>query len=303
MKWGEHSNDVQFILQWSPLDSAAKASGGKSAEGQLSKAVGNGGSASSPVASGETTDSPSGNGFSPLTHPTHSPLSPTKPLSLDPGTLPMESGTGVLSSKKRETNVMMRGAHRDAMMNSSSGSETSSPYNGRLLPGKSMSSEESEPHNRKSKDLNLVSPPPYRDPPTPGKLSGVGSSLKELPPYRDPPPPNLNPTSRSHLQRIVSNHSPVLTHSSSNSTCSSVVGTPQNGLSRDSPVLFNGSSINGGSGSLSKESPKFMTPSQNSLSSFTQPGDTTDNQGSWKYKASNLRLSVHSSSSRKSYTY
>ena len=293
MKWGEHSNDVQFILQWSPLDSATKAAA-KSSEAQghmgLSKATNNGGTTpvSSPVAAGDLD-------FSPITRSSTASLSPTKSLGHDfgfpSGTMSADScsASAVVSNKKKDLSVTSRGglpSHRDLMMSSSSGCETGVPYNGKVMTHKNSSgnlpSEEPEFSNRKLKDLNISSPPPYRDPPTPGRSqSGNGSSLKELPPYRDPPPPN--PTSRSHLQRIVNNHSPVSSSSVSGSICSSIGN-------RASPVLFNGSSINGVGGSssgntvLSKDSAKFMSPSQHSLSSSSQPSDTTDSQMSWKNK-------------------
>src|SRR5947209_6019371 len=134
MKWGEHSSDVQFILQWAPLDNAAKSPGAKSPETPTTPQPFGRGTTNGSATPEGTLNSPSGYPPGSLTNSmsrsASSPFSSGKPLSSEAsspcGSLP---GDGGMTNKKNVMRGQLPPNSRDGRMSSSSGSESSnSPF-------------------------------------------------------------------------------------------------------------------------------------------------------------------------------
>ncbi|ODM88731.1 Ras association domain-containing protein 8 [Orchesella cincta] len=315
LKWGEHSNDVQFILQWSPLDSSGTSK--TTSPGKSGQSTGNGG--------GENLSENQGGGggsqFILVMRPSPTQLgqvtSSTNPSSskqfshLNGGTV----GGGRLPSS--EASGVMKGAPQrlifsDAIKEFSSSSQISSGK-GNSSPGSSL---QQGPPPPVGKMKELSAPPPYREPPNPityqGKVSPSVSSpssinspsLKGLPPYREPPPPTMMqqqqpspqyPNPNAYLIRHNnSSNSPVRGASNSTSGGSqSYFGSSAN--SSSSSLLNNGGtnscSVSASGVPSSKESPRHapqVSPSSHdafSASSFNNASDKSDNSF-WNSKES-----------------
>ncbi|CAG7733042.1 unnamed protein product [Allacma fusca] len=295
LKWGEHSNDVQFILQWAPLDSSVPKAPTKNLETQNSD-YSYGKNNPPLLASPPGSAQPNGT----------SSKRKSLPFSSNFGNLPSPDG----GSMKRNDNLppsvgVVRGIPQrmnEAVTNSSSSSAFEDPStNGKVIntnnsgvnnkilsggPESTFDGDGSSP-GKKPKELNLSGPPPYREPPNPAKILthspvNVNSGSKGLPPYREPPPPNLNHQQVPPQQRASVSSSPVV----------------QNNPPQSLPLLGSGiqssnSSVNhmSGSGGHHGKNPAAFDTSSSATSSyprFTEPynvinfsKDKTENLDKW----------------------
>uniref|UniRef100_A0A1B6ED01 Ras-associating domain-containing protein n=1 Tax=Clastoptera arizonana TaxID=38151 RepID=A0A1B6ED01_9HEMI len=149
-KWGEYSNDVQFILQ---------RSGENCAKGKPN-----------PLISKRTTSPPP----SPNEQP---PLPPDRNKDIRKS-LTFSGGGGVRETRKQDNLGLTCGIQQALEVKHSPPNDTASS------PQFNCSSPSSEGTISPQHNMGLKrEAPPYRDPP------GPGHSQRALPPYRDPPPP------------------------------------------------------------------------------------------------------------------
>lgn len=265
MKWGEHSNDVQFILQWAPLD-PANANSGTKPTGKPSESTNYFPFAKTPNSSTPTSNS----GSSTPTSHSQLPNGPNKIPVNNVSSSPAGAESPVdLNGLKKDINVRSALHFRPDIF----GNCPSLPQgltNGKGIgPSKSLSTfgPGPGPEGRRTNEMSSVCPPPYRDPPTPTKPTGLP---KELPPYRDPPPPNLR-----------NNNSPILSltpnsTSSSSSGYHNTTGSLNQGNSVSGVIPNSGSSspfISTNGSTSHKDAPTKLSSvtSQHDISSALSP--------------------------------
>lgn len=309
LKWGEHSNDVQFILQWSPLDSSAKGQASKNVPSDSSP-IDHSNSSHSSSSKSNNSHSNSPRGLIKTPNILHSSLSRSFASGKANSTLQqdlsgLQSGIdGQKNDSQRSSSVSQRLVSPDSgnapdvststldILSCSSGVKMQSSSTG------SNVSKESASWNGKLKGIN--SPPPYRDPPNPVKYSsGSGQSptsmssgqsshapvAKELPPYREPPPPiSSSIQQQQRVARFSPNYSPNGSQNYSHSPKASLTSSSNHSATNNQ----HGYSPSGMAGNTSNSSVTYNTEcnSKRSSESSNDPylsfNNSSDNPDVWK---------------------
>lgn len=168
-KWGEYSNDVQFILQRSGTNTSSGTSGGA---GRISHSL-------SPT--------------SPPPSPSDIPPPPPDRNKDIRKSLTFSSGGSGGSTVRRTDNVgVVRGVPQSLQVKNQQGVSPTSSSQQQVL---SSGNETGNSPQQQGLGGGRREAPPYRDPP--GPVSHLGYSIggqqqapRALPPYRNPPPPN-----------------------------------------------------------------------------------------------------------------
>lgn len=308
---GEHSNDMQFILQWSPLESATNASN-RSGQVPLQKVQ--------RVVESSCSDNSSSHSPSPLSKPNHQFTTTGSPSTL----IGPIGGTLQPNGPKKNSGSSSSYTSNDSRLWSPFSQNGPNGSSATMLPNtETFNDIRSQPPsasgsvrggaptqrlpldhvfygNKPSEKSSISSPPPYREPPSPSSahnnqtpplaspqtVNMVG--MKSLPPYREPPPPNLTGPPNFAVKNINSNSSKCNSPSTSSLGTNAGYNDGNNSGMMSANNVMNGGGVHGFSIPSQNDFVKYASPSsqqQDSLSSGVSSNDVE----SWKNKVKHHR--------------
>lgn len=302
---------MQFILQWSPLESATNASN-RSGQVPLQKVQ--------RVVESSCSDNSSSHSPSPLSKPNHQFTTTGSPSTL----IGPIGGTLQPNGPKKNSGSSSSYTSNDSRLWSPFSQNGPNGSSATMLPNtETFNDIRSQPPsasgsvrggaptqrlpldhvfygNKPSEKSSISSPPPYREPPSPSSahnnqtpplaspqtVNMVG--MKSLPPYREPPPPNLTGPPNFAVKNINSNSSKCNSPSTSSLGTNAGYNDGNNSGMMSANNVMNGGGVHGFSIPSQNDFVKYASPSsqqQDSLSSGVSSNDVE----SWKNKVKHHR--------------